>query len=203
MRGRYHGIVSDPPYGIGYQFHGGGVHRGGVMAPLGRGPRIAGDDRPFDPAPLLEAGVPCLLWGADHFRRRLPDGGSWLSWDKRAGGRGPDDTFTDGEFAWCSVPGIKRNTFAYLWKGLARDKTGEDKDHDGRHRRRHPMQKPILLMRWCIGHLGLEPGATIIDPYMGSGSTGIAAIQLGFNFIGAEIDPGHYKRAQDRLAGFA
>jgi hypothetical protein len=50
----------------------------------------------------------------------------------------------------------------------------------------HPTQKPVALMRWCIERLKLKPGATILDPYMGSGSTGVAAVELGFNFIGIE-----------------
>ena len=64
----------------------------------------------------------------------------------------------------------------------------------------HPTQKPIGLMRWCIERLRLKPGATILDPYMGSGTTGVAALSLGFNFIGIESDPAHFATARRRLA---
>jgi site-specific DNA-methyltransferase (adenine-specific) len=54
-------------------------------------------------------------------------------------------------------------------------------------------------MRWCAECLKLEPGATIFDPYMGSGTTGVAAVQLGFNFIGCELDPAYFAIAQRRI----
>lgn len=184
-------VVTDPPYGIGYFQH---SNSGG--APPGRKsynrlvtPPIRGDDRPFDPAPWLE--WPCLFWGANHCASAIPRGGSWIGWDKAAGG-GPDDNYADGEFAWCSVAGIKRNVIRYTWKGVCR--AGENN-----RKRLHPMQKPVALMARCIEMMDLPPGATIIDPYMGSGTTGVAAVRLGFNFVGVEIDPGYFAVAQRRI----
>jgi site-specific DNA-methyltransferase (adenine-specific) len=63
----------------------------------------------------------------------------------------------------------------------------------------HPTQKPIALMRWCIERLKLKPGTTIFDPYMGSGTTGVAAAQMGLPFIGCEIDPGYFEVARRRI----
>jgi DNA modification methylase len=63
----------------------------------------------------------------------------------------------------------------------------------------HPAQKPVGLLRWCIEKLKLKPGDTILDPYMGSGSTGVAALAMGCHFIGVEIDPTHFATAEKRI----
>ena len=63
----------------------------------------------------------------------------------------------------------------------------------------HPTQKPIELMKWCISRLKLKPGATILDPYMGSGTTGVAAVELGYKFLGCELDPGYFAIAAERI----
>jgi len=175
-------MVSDPPYGINY------VHSGG-----GRGERsvrnsvpVVGDDRPFDPSPLL-AFDEVVLWGANHYASRLPHG-RWLAWDKLAGV--PEfDSFSDVEFAWRNGRG-KDRIFAHLWKGLvkASEKGGKE--------RWHPTQKPIALMAWCIEPLRSQ---TIIDPYMGSGTTGVACVRLGRRFVGIEIDEGYFDIACERI----
>jgi site-specific DNA-methyltransferase (adenine-specific)/modification methylase len=186
-------VITDPPRGV--QF----LHSGRGRPPTGRkaGRRhaavIAGDHEPFDPAPWLVR--PWLFWGATHFANKLPGYGSWLVWDKTEGGHGPRDSFVDAEFAWCSIPGLERNIFPYLWKGVACRKTGE---RNGQ--RFHPAQKPIALMRWCIRLLDLPPGSLILDPYMGAGSTVIAALLEGHRAIGVEIDPRHCETARRRMA---
>lgn len=185
-------IVSDPPYGIGYQHSGGGrPPRDRKFA--GRNSRmpIEGDDRPFDPSMWRDK--PRLFWGANHFAGILPDSGSWLVWDK-AEGVGPDDSFVDAEFAWCSIRGVKRNIFRYLWKGVLH-RAPDSKDN----RRQHPTQKPVALMRWCIRLMNLKPGSLILDPYMGSGTTLIAALAEGHRCIGIEIDPRYCAIARRRV----
>src|SRR5215472_15865030 len=106
-------VISDPPYGINYT-HSGGERRfskvGQTKASKARGvPPIAGDAVPFDPTPLLIFGN-VLLWGADHYRGRLPAGGRMLAWDKLAGLE-PWDSFRDVEFAWHSKPSASRLFF--------------------------------------------------------------------------------------------
>jgi hypothetical protein len=134
-----------------------------------------------------------LLWGGNHYCKRLPDGGTWHAWDKRGGnGRGPNDVFADVEFAWTKAR-TKSRVFNYLWKGICQD--GEKSA-----RRVHPTQKPIALMEWCIGFT--HPGATILDPYMGGGSTGIAAVRLGRPFIGMELQRDFFEAAVDRIPRF-
>jgi site-specific DNA-methyltransferase (adenine-specific) len=120
-----------------------------------------------------------------------------LAWDKSVG-IGPADSFADAEFAWTKMK-VKRNVFRHLWKGINAWWAEEDSDKPGTFDRKHTSQKPLALMRWCIELQRPRPGAVIIDPYMGSGSTGVAAISLGCRFVGCEVDPDHFKVACDRL----
>jgi site-specific DNA-methyltransferase (adenine-specific)/modification methylase len=180
--GRVDAVVTDPPYGIGYVkgSGGGGKHSVRNIAP------IEGDDSPFDPAIWLEA-QEVILWGGNHFAARLPHG-RWLAWDK-LDGMPEFDSFSDVEFAWVKGRG-KDRIFHHLWKGIckASEKGGKE--------RWHPTQKPVALMRWCIEQ---TKSSLILDPYMGSGTTGVAALQLGRKFIGIELDPGYFDIACKRI----
>ena len=188
--GRVDAVCTDPPYGIGFQYSGGGKsklhtgYRNGTDKPNARQP-FAGDDAPFDPADWLA--WPCILWGANHYARRLPEGGRWLAWNK-LGDLEPWDSFSDVEIAWCSSPGNDR-IFSHLWKGLCQKGAGTKRDH--------PTQKPVELMEWCLGFL---PNAqTILDPFMGSGTTGVACARLGRKFIGIELEPRYFDIACRRI----
>lgn len=186
-------IVSDPPYGIDYNRSGG--NRFGKVGVTGaakkRGsPKIHGDDKPFDPAPLLVFDN-VLIFGADHFYPRLPDRGRFLAWNK-LGDLQPWDSFSDVEFAWHSREGAAR-VFSMMWKGIACDKRGENGGL-----REHPTQKPVRLMIWAIEQAG---GAGLVcDPYMGAGSTGVAAVRLARPFVGVEIEPRYFDIACRRIA---
>jgi site-specific DNA-methyltransferase (adenine-specific) len=185
-------VITDPPYGIAYK-HGGGMRGGEIgntAAANARGsPPIHGDDKPFDPVPWLTFCSNVILWGADHFYPRLPDSGRWLAFDK-LNGMEPWDSFSDVEFGWHSKDKAAR-LFSMKWKGLACDKTEES------GLREHTTQKPIRLMRWCIEQAG-EP-QIILDPFMGSGTTGVACAQLGRKFIGIEIEPKYFDIACRRI----
>lgn len=189
---RVDAVVTDPPYGIGYAhsgFHGGRI--GITAAANARGaPPVIGDDEPFDPSPLLGFRN-VLMWGADHFHARLPDSGRWLAWNK-LGSLEPWDSFCDVEFAWHSGKGAAR-IFSMMWKGLVGDKRGEENSL-----RHHTTQKPIALMSWCIEQVGAAD--TILDPYCGSGTTGVAAVKLGRRFIGIEIEPKYFDIACRRIS---
>lgn len=177
-------VVSDPPYGIAFQKGAGGL---GIHPGRKRNlDAIQGDQEPFDPTPLL--GWPCVLFGGNHFYARLPDGGAFHSWDKSCG-VGPDDSFSDAEFVWTSWRG-KSRVIRYLWKGVLQDgEKGAPKFHI--------MQKPVAVMRWC---LDMVPDAhCVLDPYMGSGGTGVAAVQDGRRFIGCEIEPRYFDIACRRI----
>lgn len=186
-------VVSDPPYGVGYVR---GKSGGSGFLPNGT-PRnwagidrhasqpIVGDDGPFDPAPML-AFAEVLIWGADHYRARLPEGGRFLAWDK-LGGKESWDSFSDVEFAWHSRPGASRRV-VHLWKGVCSWRQGEETEKGHNVRRLHPTQKPVAVMSWSVGQLRSDPPLTILDPYMGSGTTGIAALRLGRKFVGIEVE---------------
>ncbi len=176
-------IVTDPPYGLNYSH--GAVQTGKWQSKHDR-VKIEGDDKPFDPAHLL-TGKPCLLWGANNFADKLPIGG-WLAWNKRDGIEQVKFSMSDAELAWMTKPGATR-MFHHLWFGLAR--ASEIGEH------MHPTQKPVALMKWCIDQLGAA--GVIADPYLGSGSTGVAAVHMGRPFVGIEIDAGHFETACRRI----
>lgn len=176
-------IVSDPPYGIS---HAKGSSGRGVPA-MRNAEALTGDGEPFEPAPWLRFDF-VLLWGANHFASRLPHG-RWLAWDKLAGM--PEfDSFSDVEFAWCSGRG-KDRIFSHLWKGVCQA------SEKGGKQRWHPTQKPIALMSWCLDQV--PAGVTIADPYMGSGTTGVACALHGRRFIGCEIEPRYFDIACKRI----
>lgn len=211
-------IVSDPPYGIGFQHSGmnnSGLRKADGTIVSSKKDAIYGDDAPFDPMPWIDLAPKArdqrgslnsgaaliLLWGADNYRTRIPDGGTMLAWDKNLG-IGADDSFADCEWAWCGRK-CKREVFRHLWKGLLRDEIGEDRKRKTTAMKRvHVSQKPIELMRWCIDKVRPIRGLPVLDPYMGSGSTGIAALSLGLTFIGIEIDNAHFDVACDRIRAF-
>lgn len=190
--------ITDPPYGIDYthsgkhacRFSGVGVTKAARIRGV---PPIIGDDRPFDPAPWVAHCENVLLWGADHFYPRLPDRGRFLAWNK-LGNMDPWDSFSDIEFAWHSADKAAR-VFNMKWKGIACDKRGESNGL-----REHPTQKPIALMKWCIDQADVPVSAIILDPFMGSGTTGVAAVKLGRKFIGIEIEPKYFDIACRRIS---
>jgi site-specific DNA-methyltransferase (adenine-specific) len=176
-------IISDPPYGIAHVKGAGGYgkHNRRNIRP------VANDHEPFDPAHLL--GFPhVLLWGANHYAARLPHG-RWRAWDKLAG-LAEFDSFSDVEFAWRNGRG-KDRIFSHMWKGVCQaTEAGDERDH--------PTQKPVALMKWCIAELPAEC-RTICDPYMGSGTTGVAAVKMDRDFIGIELEPDHFDTACRRI----
>ena len=180
-------VITDPPYGHGWE----GINStaaGGRGWTKRRAEKIIGHDQPFDPAPLLALDLPLVLWGANHYADKLPSSAAWLTWDKREGTA--ENNLSDCELAWCNVGGSAR-LYRYMWNGLCR--AGEVGEHY------HPTQKPIALMGWCMDKAKVPAGATVLDPYMGSGTTGIACIRTGRGFVGIEKDPAHYATALERI----
>ena len=179
--GRLDAVVTDPPYGISYKKGSGGLGRHLIR----NIEAIRGDDEPCDPKPWL--GFPeVILWGANHFARRLPESGRWLAWNK-LGDKEPWDSFSDVEFAWCSNKGNDR-IFSHLWKGLCQKGAGV--------KREHPTQKPVELLEWCLTFVS---GHSVLDPFMGSGTTLIACAKLGRRGIGIEIEPKYFEIACRRV----
>jgi site-specific DNA-methyltransferase (adenine-specific) len=181
-------VVADPPYGMQWdtdttRFSGGG---GGSRARRGVGRpdrgTVQGDDQPFDPSPWL-AYKHVILWGLNHFHHRLPPGSAlvWLKRNDAAFG----SFLSDAELAWkkggCGVYCFRDLGMA----GMARNRV-------------HPTQKPVGLMRWCLGFMPVS--ATVLDPFMGSGSTLVAAKDMGRRAIGIEIDERYCEIAAKRLS---
>ena len=161
-------VVTDPPYGIGAAK---GSHSNLKM------PDENWDDAPADLSILPE--VPSIIWGGNYYP--LPPSRCFLFWDKHP----MPPSYACGELAWTN---LDRN--AAKWSGKVGDKVPVVD-------RLHPTQKPVDLMKWCIGFL---PNAqTILDPFMGSGTTGVAAVQLGRSFIGIEREPKYFEAACRRI----
>lgn len=178
-------IVTDPPYGIAYQH---GAQRGGRL--MGSDLQtVIGDDEPFDPSHLLATGLPLILWGANHYADRLPARPGWLVWDKRDGSTSNDQS--DCEIAWTSFLTTAR-VFSRKWWGAFRG--GPEQAYP----RLHMSQKPVALMTWCLDLL--PPVAAVLDPYMGSGTTLVAARERGIKAVGIEIDERHCETAAARLS---
>lgn len=179
-------LIADPPYGIGY-VQGREKSR---YASRFAGVAIIGDDRPFDPSPFLKIAPRTVLFGANHYADKLPASACWLVWDKRE--RDVQLNQADCEMAWCSRKAPAR-MFRHMWSGYSKaSERGEA--------RVHPTQKPVALMRWVIEQAQVPEGGTILDPFMGSGTTGVAAIEAGRRFIGIELDPGYFEHACRRIA---
>lgn len=213
-------IVSDPPYGqklntnvTGKRVTGrspgdgrpyaiqdkrrksaGALHSRGVATQFPTG--IIGDDRPFDPTQILESSDRVLLWGAHKFGDRLPRG-RWLAWDKVPTGKIRDQG--DGELAWTNVdPDAALRIFRLLWDGVCVGPAARHEVTAGT-RRVHPTQKPEALMLWSLQFVNVPAGSVICDPYMGSGSTGVAAITAGYSFVGMELEPKYFETAVERI----
>jgi site-specific DNA-methyltransferase (adenine-specific) len=184
-------VITDPPYGMAWntdttRFSGGAqsVKRGKNW-----GGHIVGDREPFDPAPWLKMADVVTLWGWNHYAARLPVGTTliWLKRNDAALG----SFLSDAELAWVSGGyGI------YAFRD-ARGPTVRAMEAFGEAA--HPTQKPVPLMRWCIQKAKVPPGGVILDPYMGSGSTGVAAVQMRHPFIGIEIEPRYFDIACRRI----
>jgi hypothetical protein len=171
-------VVTDPPYGISVVQHGMvGARFADSVAKKGAYAPIAGDDETPDVRWLIDCAPVAIIWGGNYFADQLPASGGWLVWDKREGS-GIENTFADCELAWANQSGPAR-VHRQLWNGMIR--AGEHET------RQHPTQKPVALMAWCIA---FGEGA-VLDPYAGSGSTLIAAEQLGRACHAVELAPAY------------
>lgn len=191
--GKVDAVVTDPPYGMDWntdstRFSGGQrVGRGEGRSDWGR---IAMDDVAFDPAPWLEF-RDVILWGSNHYAASLPTG-TTLVWLKRYADQ-YGMFLSDAEIGW-----KKGGHGVYCLH--APDSIGRrQKEFTGSPfggETAHPTQKPIALMEWCLHRVDAH---TILDPFMGSGTTGVACQKLGRKFIGIEIEPKYFDIACRRI----
>lgn len=183
--GKVDAVVTDPPYGIG-EAAGKNKSRGNIAVAKDYGDD-GWDDQPV-PADLIrlvrDAGRYAIIFGGNYYE--CPPTSCWLVWDKENG----TNDFADCELAWTNLPKAVRR-IRFMWNGMLRA--------HGEARGDHPTQKPVGVMRWAISHVP-EPADVILDPFMGSGTTGVAALQLGRRFIGVEREPKYFDAACRRLA---
>lgn len=188
---RVDAVLTDPPYGIALntdnsRFSGGNIasvaRRGNGVGSAGGRP-ILEDECDFDPSFLIKYGDHQIIWGWNNYPDKLPRGAS-LVWIKRN-----DDAFgsflSDAELAWMS-----KGHGVYCQKDLSNNAIAKF--------RSHPTQKPVSLMEWCLGFLPAST-KTILDPFMGSGTTGVACVNLGRSFIGIEREPSYFDIACRRI----
>jgi len=127
-----------------------------------------------------------IIWGGNYFLNILGNCKSPLIWNKKTG----DNSFADGEFAWTSFDGTMR-IFTHQWCGAFKDSERDENII-------HPTQKPIALYKWTLRKRA-RPDMKIIDTHVGSGSSIIAFVDFGCDWIGFEIDPDYHKAATERI----
>jgi site-specific DNA-methyltransferase (adenine-specific) len=129
-----------------------------------------------------------IIWGGNYFATDLGDWKSPFVWDKQTG----DNNYADGEMAWTSLAGTLR-IWRHQWCGAFKDSERGEQNI-------HPTQKPIELMKWCILQAEKKDETiTIFDPFMGSGTTGVACKLLRRNFVGCEISKQYFDLAKRRI----
>jgi site-specific DNA-methyltransferase (adenine-specific) len=184
-------VLTDPPYGIAVntdnsRFSGGtagNIARRGTGVGSAGGKPVTNDDKPFDPSFLLAYGEHQVIWGWNNYPDKLPRG-ACLVWLKRY-----DEAFgsflSDAETAWMS-----KGHGVYCRRDLSNNAIA--------NARFHPTQKPEALMAWCLGFF--PDASTVLDPFMGSGTTLVAAKNLGRRAIGIEIEERYCEIAAKRLS---
>ena len=180
----YDAVVMDPPYGIKWE-----GYKNSTVQWTG----MQNDDGSLDLTPFLCHDGTVVSFGPDHYSEQVPPGGRWHVWDKRGGNVNADRMRgAPFELIWSNV--VKGGSRFY------RIMHGGAVNADGWGVKRvHPTQKPIILMERLIEDF-TKPGDVVIDPFMGSGTTGVACANTGRGFIGIELDRAHYDIAKSRIS---
>jgi DNA modification methylase len=185
-------VLTDPPYGMGVHTDNRTQQRSKWGQANDYDP-VAGDDEPYDPAPLMRF-PRLIIFGANNFASRLPESTGWIVWDKLDGLTSKREVgFNDNsdiEIAWTNIS-TRSRLFRHRWMGAM-------KGSERGQKRLHPTQKPIVLMERII-QWATDPGDLVLDPYMGSGSTLVAAASIGRRAIGIEISEAYCEIAARRL----
>lgn len=172
--------VCDPPYGIGRD--------GSKKSTSSHGGRKFYEFKGWDKDSPQKQYFECvfriskeqIIWGANYFSEFLPPSMGWIFWDK-----GQRICNSDGELAFSS---FNRALRVVEYNRVEIQKDGAI----------HPTQKPVKLYEWILTNYA-KPGQTIFDSHMGSGSSAIAAINLGFEYVGCELDADYYSAACKRI----
>lgn len=180
--GNFDAVLTDPPYGIGES-----NKNFASRSKLANADKYAKTD--WDSAPPAQEVIDLMraisknqiIFGGNYFR--LPPTSCWLVWDKQNG----DNDFADCELAWTNLEKAVRRIY-WRWAGMIRK--GDDV-------REHPTQKPLGVMSWCLTHI--PQAKTILDPFAGSGTTGVACVKAGRTFVGIEREPSYFDIACRRI----
>jgi DNA modification methylase len=183
--GKVDAVITDPPYGINVAAKDRSKEK---KKHYFKAYEVSDWDKERPEAAVFEAMVGLsrgqIIWGGNYFADLLPATMGWLCWDKTQRGLGQ----ADGELAWTSFHNAMRIFSAN--RVIFEQEGGRD----------HPTQKPIALMKWCIEYASRHgAAASVLDPFMGSGTTGVAAVQMGRKFIGIERDPRYFDIACKRI----
>ncbi len=178
-------VVTDPPYGIGEaKKNNAGRSKLAISRDYGSddwdNERIA----PIYINEMLRVGKDQVIFGGIYYSDLLPPSSSWIVWDKHNG----KNDFADCELAWTSHKKAVRQ-IDWMWHGMIRR---------GNEKRYHPTQKPLGVMSWIIENY-TKKDDTILDPFMGSCTTGVACVMLGRKFIGIEKKPEYFNIAETRI----
>lgn len=182
--------IVDPPYGIGE--NGDRNKTRGKLAKAKAYKSFFGNDVSAPDIDyfqeLFRVSKNQVVFGANHFISKMPlDSSCWIVWDKENG----NTDFADCELAWTSFPTAVRK-FAFRWQGMLQG------DMRNKEYRIHPTQKPVRLYTWILQNYA-KSGDKILDTHVGSASSLIASHNLGFDYVGFEIDPDYYRAASKRL----
>ena len=134
-----------------------------------------------------------IIWGGNYFADLLPPQKGWIFWDKKITNAN-NTNFSDGELAWTSFDCILRR-FTYDWIGFGY------LNNPQQEKKIHPTQKPVALYEWLLKHYAKQ-GDKILDTHVGSASSLIACHNLGFQYVGFEIDKDYYDQSLERLNGY-
>jgi len=180
--GKVDAVVTDPPYGIGES--GAKSASRGKLAVADKYAHKEWDTKTLDAHVNIAISMAqsSIVFGGNYYH--LPPTSCWLVWDKQNGG----NDFADCELAWTNLDKAVRRIY-WRWNGMIRK--GDDI-------RQHPTQKPLGVIKWCIGHLP-DNADTILDPFMGSGTTLVACAKLGRRGIGIELDSDYFDIACKRV----
>ena len=194
--------IVDPPYGIGED---GSRNKSRGMGAGSIRKKALGKSKDYKPFAGNDLSAPeksyfyelqrvsknQIIFGANHFISKIPfDSSCWIVWNKENG----NNDFADCELAWTSFKSAVR-MFSYKWHGMLQA------DMKNKEERMHPTQKPIALYKWLLQNYA-KAGDTILDTHLGSGSSRIAAYEMGFDFTGIELDKDYFDASNKRFTEY-
>ena len=176
LLGRFDAVITDPPFGVGNFVQVTGNIRGKKVTWNKNIPNLIFFEK------IKKISKHRIVWGANYFNC-FEDKGGAIVWDKAQ----PMPDFSKAEIASCSH--LKKTEMVKIpWTNFT-----------ARHKKEssHPCERPVSLYIWCVEYL--PNPQTILDPYMGSGTTGVACVKLGRKFTGIELDPDYFDIACERI----